>query len=115
MNLISASVVVIIGCIIGAFGSLYLKKGADKASPNLFKLITNYEIILGIMFYAVSVIMFIFALKGNPLSIIYPLVSTSYIWIAFFSIRFLDERMNLMKWLGIFYIVFGVVCIGIGG
>jgi len=114
MNLLLACIVVLIGSFLGALGSLYLKKGANKFSFDLFKLITNYEIIFGIIIYAISAIMFIIALKDNPLSIIYPLVSTSYIWVSILSIKFLGERMNTMKWIGIFYIILGVISIGIG-
>ena len=114
MNLLLASIVVIIACVIGAFGSLLLKKGSNNISLNLYKLIQNYYLIGGIITYMISAAMFIIALKGNPLSIMYPLVSTTYIWVVFFSIKFLGERMNTMKWMGIIYIVLGFVCIGIG-
>ncbi len=114
MNLLLASIIVIIGNFIAAFGSLFLKKGSKEFSLNPFKLIKNYQIISGIMFYAIAAIMFIIALKNNPLSILYPLVSTQYIWVAFFSVKFLGERMNSMKWMGIISIILGIVCIGIG-
>tara|TARA_Y100000034_G_scaffold136768_1_gene215569 strand:- start:7485 stop:7832 length:348 start_codon:yes stop_codon:yes gene_type:complete len=114
MNILLAAMVVIIGNFIGAFGGLFLKKGSAKFSLNPFEIIKNYYIISGIFCYAIAAIMFIIALKGNPLSILYPLVSTQYIWVAFFSVSFLDEKMNSMKWMGIIAIILGIVCIGIG-
>jgi len=58
--------------------------------------------------------MFIPALKGGDLSILYPFVSVTYVWVALLSVRFLGEKMNKFKWIGIAMIILGVSFIGIG-
>jgi len=45
---------------------------------------------------------------------LYPILSIGYVWISLFSIIFLEEKMNMDKWLGILLIIFGVVFIGFG-
>lgn len=112
MNIILAIITVVIGCIVGTVGGLFLKKGADICSLKTFMI--NKNIIAGISLYAISMILFLAALKGNPLSVLYPFVSTQYIWVALFSMKFLGEKMNTMKWAGITCIIIGVVCIGFG-
>ena len=57
---------------------------------------------------------YIFALKGADLSVLYPLVSTSYVWTVVFSQKLLGEKMNKYKWIGIAAILLGVSLIGLG-
>jgi len=106
---------VFIGTIIGSFGALYLKIGSKDISINIKKLIRNYKLILGFVFYGISSIFFIIALTGGELSVLYPLCAASYIWVCFLSMKFLNEKMNRLKWLGIITIVIGIIFIGIGG
>ncbi len=102
------------GTLIGAMGPILLKKGADAFSINLFKIIKNYNLIFGLFLYGISLIIFVIALKGGEISVLYPLVSVGYIWVCLLSIKVLKEKMNLYKWLGIIFIIFGVSLIGIG-
>ncbi|OIO63417.1 hypothetical protein COY26_04920 [Candidatus Woesearchaeota archaeon CG_4_10_14_0_2_um_filter_33_10] len=106
---------VFIGTIIGSFGALYLKIGSKDISINIKKLIRNYKLILGFVFYGISSIFFIIALTGGELSVLYPLCAASYIWVCLLSMKFLDEKMNKLKWLGIITIIIGIIFIGIGG
>jgi uncharacterized membrane protein len=53
-------------------------------------------------------------LKGGDLSILYPLVSIGYVLTCLYSVRLLKEKMNVLKWAGIFLIMLGVAFIGVG-
>ena len=106
---------VFIGTIIGSFGALYLKIGSKDFSINIKKLIRNYKLILGFVFYGISSIFFIIALTGGELSVLYPLCAASYIWVCLLSMKFLNEKMNKLKWFGIITIIIGIIFIGIGG
>jgi uncharacterized membrane protein len=59
-------------------------------------------------------LLFIPALKGGDLSVLYPFVALAYIWVSLLSVKFLGEKMNKFKWLGIALIIIGVSFIGIG-
>ncbi|PIY60044.1 hypothetical protein COY95_03845 [Candidatus Woesearchaeota archaeon CG_4_10_14_0_8_um_filter_47_5] len=100
--------------IIGAFGALYLKKGANKLSLSPKALVTNYALMLGVALYGLSTIIFIPALRLGELSLLYPFASTTYVWISLLSVRFLGEKMNGYKWAGIICILAGVTFIGAG-
>jgi len=99
------------GTIIGAFGALLLKLGSRNFVLNFKKLITNYKLFIGLFLYVVSTIPFIIAIKNAQLSILYPIVSAVYIWVALLSIKFLNEKMNKFKWAGIFTIILGIIII----
>ena len=105
---------VVFGTIVGAFGPILLKKASAKKLSSIKSLSTNYHLFGGVALYAAGTILFIPALKGGDLSVLYPFVSLSYIWISLLSVKFLGETMNKLKWLGIALIIVGVSFIGIG-
>ena len=103
---------VVLAGLLGSLGPIYLKKASDKFS---FKTIfSNYYLFLGVIFYGIGTVLFIPALKGGDLSILYPLIALTYIWVSFLSIKMLGEKMNRFKWIGILLIIIGVTFIGLG-
>jgi len=105
---------VLVATLIGAFGALFFKRGSDKVSLNFRAILFNRSLILGFIFYVMSAVVFIISLKGGEVSVLYPFVSLNYVWISLLSIKFLGEKMNKWKWLGIFLIIMGVSLIGLG-
>lgn len=105
---------VVLAAFLGSLGPIYLKKSAKDFGLNLKKLIKNYNLIIGLCFYAVGTVLFIPALRGGELSVLYPLVATTYIWVSLWSIKLLKEKMNIFKWLGLFSIIVGITFIGFG-
>jgi len=99
---------------IGAFGSIFLKLGSNKLEFRLDKILRNRELFLGLFLFVFSSVFFIIGLRGGELSVLYPLVAASYIWISFLSVKMLCEKMNKHKWAGIILIVLGVSLIGLG-
>jgi uncharacterized membrane protein len=100
--------------VIGAFAALGLKLGSGRFSLNPFRLLRNYYLIGGLAGYVGATVLGLAALRAGELSVIYPMVATVYIFVAFLSKWFLRERMNAAKWLGIACIIAGVAAIGLG-
>ena len=105
---------VISATIVGAFGPILLKKASAQKLSSVKSLAKNYELFGGVFLYAVGTILFIPALKGGDLSVLYPFVALSYIWVSLLSVKFLGEKMNKFKWMGIVLIILGVSFIGFG-
>ena len=105
-------IVVLLISIVGALGALFFKRGSAKFSLSVSGLFKNKNLIIGVVLSAITTIVFVFSLKGGELSILYPFVSTGFIWTAIFSVKFLGEGMNRYKLLGIALIVVGVSVIG---
>ena len=105
---------VLLGSLLGSLGPIMLKKATGKISFNIKEIITNYYLISGFLFYGIGTVLFIPALKGGELSVLYPLVAVTYIWVSLWSMMLLKEKMNLYKWTGIFLVILGVVFIGLG-
>jgi len=109
-----AALFVMLAAFMGSFGSVYFKKAANKLEFTVKALSKNYDLMKGLLIYGMSTIVYIIGIKGGELSVLFPLVSTGYIWICFLSMRYLGERMNVLKWAGIAAIVTGVTLIGLG-
>ena len=93
---------------------LFYKYGSETLQFNFLSIITNINLIIGILLYAVGGTILILSFRGGEVSVLYPIIATSYIWVSFLSIYFLNENMNFFKWLGIFIIMAGIVLIGYG-
>ena len=68
----------------------------------------DFKILLGLCLYLISALLYIFSLKKIELSIAYPTVAISYIFIIFLSNYFFGESITFYKLLGCLLIVFGV-------
>jgi drug/metabolite transporter (DMT)-like permease len=109
----------VIATIIGSIGSLFLKKGSKEFHLNfkigIFRFIKdvlyNWNIILGVSLYFIGTIIFIYLLRNEELSVLYPLTSLSYIFVTILSFYILKEKINFYKLLGIFCIIGGVVLV----
>jgi len=109
-----SAALVLLAAFIGSFGSLYFKRGADRLKFNLKAVLGNYDLLKGVLVYGASTIFYVVGLKGGELSVLFPLVSTGYIWVCLISVRLLGERMNALKWAGIASIILGASLIGLG-
>jgi drug/metabolite transporter (DMT)-like permease len=96
---------------IGSIGQLEFKRGADSLQFDIRSLLTNYHLILAISIYMISTALYVYALNKEQLSILYPVIATSYIWTLFFSKIFLNEQVGLISWAGVCFIIIGVTLI----
>ena len=71
----------------------------------------NKNLMIGVGLFCLSSVFYVGAMKYGELSLLYPITSLSYIWISLLSVKFLGERMNRYKWLGILLIIIGVALI----
>jgi drug/metabolite transporter (DMT)-like permease len=96
---------------IGSIGQLEFKQGANNLQFDIKLLLTNYHLIAGVAVYALSTVFYVYALNKENLSILYPIIATSYIWTLIFSKIFLKEPVGLTSWAGVFFILLGVALI----
>src|SRR5437868_2985720 len=106
------------GVFLNAGAQLLLKAGTNATGVlsleagnwmrTLWMMGTQIHFILGIVLYAVSVIVWIFGLSRVPVSVAYPMLSIGYIVNAVFAHYLFGETVSLTRWLGIGFIVVGV-------
>ena len=54
------------------------------------------------------------ALRQGHLSVLYPIIALTYVWVTILSPMFFADRLNPFKVAGVTLIVFGVSLIGMG-
>ncbi len=105
---LSAIILVIFCTIFTATGQILWKLGVKNLELSFLGLITNYPLILGFVSYGVGTVLLVVALKYGELSVLYPFIALSFIWVGFMSVAFLGEVMTFFKWMAILLIIGGV-------
>ena len=111
MTQLWAIFVVLIAAVLGAIAQLNLKIGSEHLTFNIKKLLKNKYFYIGVILYGISTVMFILSLKGGELTVLYPLIATSYIWATILAKKILKEDINIYKWIGVTLIIVGVIFI----
>ena len=106
--------IVVASTAITATAQIFYKIAADKITLDLTTILTNWQLFTGLFLYGIAAVMLILALKYGELSILYPIISLSFVWVNILSMKFLGELIPLIKWLGIVFIIIGVSFIGFG-
>lgn len=101
------TIILLIMTLLGAFGSLLLKKAAESMSGINRKFIVFF--LCGGFLYFFGALLNIYLLQKLPYSLVYPLTSITYIWTVIISTIFLSERITARKIAGVGLIVFGAL------
>ncbi|MFH0875962.1 MAG: EamA family transporter [archaeon] len=97
-----------------SIGQLFLKTGMNTFKLDFFSLLTNYNLIIGGTSYLAGAAILLVALKNSDLSIAYPMVSLSFVWVFILSFIFLREAITTSKMTGLALIFCGIFSIGVG-
>ncbi len=109
-----AALLVLFTTLLTSSAQILWKLGSKTLAFDPVSILTNYYFIGGILIYLVAGSLLIFSLRGGEVSVLYPIIATSYIWVSLLSSRFLNEQMNFFKWLGVLAIIAGIASIGFG-
>jgi drug/metabolite transporter (DMT)-like permease len=111
---ISSMAWVVLGSLIGSLGAVGLKAGTQHLEMNLRSLFSNWRLGAGVAAYVLSSVFFVFGLRQGELSVLYPLVSLSYVWTVFWSKTFFGESITRAKIISLLLILIGVGLLGLG-
>ena len=111
-----AVLLVVVCTFLGAAAQILMKLGADhgKAHPGLAGMITNPVLIAGYALYAVVTVLIVVAFKDGELSVLYPILSLSYLWVTVLSFFIFHDTLNAYKLIGVGVIICGVAVLGRG-
>jgi len=94
-------------------GQILWKLGINKVVTLMD--VFNLPLVLGFLFYGISALVLVIAFKHGELSVLYPILATSYVWVGILShFIFKTDSLNVYKSAGIGLIVLGVSLIGWG-
>ena len=115
------SLILVFCCtIIGAIAQLLIKAGAPKIGVHATVLATalgavfDIPLMGGLCLYGLSAILLVLALRDGDLSMIYPVIALTFVWVTILSAVVIGEAMTPYKVGGIATIVAGVGVLGLG-
>ena len=115
------SIALVVFCtFIGAAAQMLMKIGAKNLPPvsvtamlgNPLIILSDIPLLGGLSCYGVFTLLLIFALRDGELSVIYPVIALTYVWVTFLSIVIFHETLNPFKACGVVVIVLGVAILG---
>lgn len=104
----------VICTLITAAGQIFLKLAADNFSPDLSLVFKNYYLMAALILYAIGLVIMTLCYKYGELSVLYPIISLSFIWVSLLSFFWLGESLNAFKIGGVVLTVLGVSFVGKG-
>lgn len=94
-------------------GQVFLKFALQKMRPFSWtwdfwgSLLVNWQLAAcGLCFLAAS-LLWMYMIKGYPLSVAYPLISLSYVFGMIAAIVFFHEDVSITRWIGVGFIMVG--------
>ena len=112
---------ILFGVLLNAAAQIVLKQGMrtigsfaftlDNLIPVGIRVGSNPFVLLGIGFYGISVVVWLMVLSRVDVSYAYPMLSIGYIVAALAGKLFFGEPVDVVRWLGILTICFGVYLI----
>jgi multidrug transporter EmrE-like cation transporter len=101
--------------VFGAAAQMLMKMALGHLShPGLLAYITSVPLLAGYFLYGMNTVLMIFALRDGELSILWPIIALTYVWVAILSALFFRESLNFFKLFGIALVVAGVAVMGKG-
>jgi len=109
-------VLIVAFTLLAAAAQVLFKFGTNRllGHTSLVAILTDVPLIGGLVLYGLGAAMMILALRHGELSVLYPLISLSYVWVAILSVVIFGENMNPYKIGGICVIMAGVGVMGAG-
>jgi multidrug transporter EmrE-like cation transporter len=102
--------------LLGAAAQVLMKTGANHmAHPGLLGMMTNLPLMGGYCLYGLSTVLLVVALKDGELSLLYPVIALTYVWVTALSFLIFRDDVNPWKLAGVVLIVTGVAVLGKGG
>ncbi|HME87537.1 MAG TPA: EamA family transporter [Candidatus Nanoarchaeia archaeon] len=110
----SAILFMILSALFASAGQI-LYKFAANSTHDIHTFFLNPFIYLGGLSYLSGMVFMIKALRRGELSVVYPVLATSFVWVSLLSpVFFSTDSMSLDKWIGVAIIIIGVSLVGKG-
>ncbi len=101
------SVLIVVACtLMGAAAQVLLKLGASQLShaslvATFMSIFTVPTLFAGYCLYGIFAMLMVYALRHGELSILYPVIALTFVWVSILSAMIFHEAMNPMKIAGI--------------
>ncbi len=106
-----AIIFVVICTLLTSVAQILWKFAANTGMPEMF---LGWQLWTGFVLYAFGAAILIRSFKDGEVSVLFPIIATSYIWVTLLSNYYFQEPITHFKWLGIASIFLGITTLGVG-
>jgi multidrug transporter EmrE-like cation transporter len=109
---------VLVCTILGAAAQVLIKKGTAALGehPSMVEtaigIFTNRLLFEGYALLGLSTVLLVLALRQGELSLLYPVITLTYVWVTVLSMWIFHDSMNAYKIAGVSTIIAGVAVLG---
>lgn len=107
---------VIFIAVLASVGQVLLKIGVSRSggteqpiAARLLDAVVNPYIFVGLSIYAVCALLWLYVISRIPLSIAYPVLSLTFVFVPVFAHFFFGDVLSFKQWIGLILLVVGVV------
>jgi drug/metabolite transporter (DMT)-like permease len=106
------------GTVLSAAAQILIKLGSGALPPHAsflqtaIGMITIPKLFFGYALYGIYTVVLTLALRHGELSVLYPVIALSFVWVTIASVVVFHEDMNAAKLAGIVIIMSGVAVLG---
>jgi len=102
--------ILILALLLNAAANILMKLGSKNAEGLTFiQKFTSLPMLSGLLCFGLALVAYTKALEKFPLSIAYPVMtSTGFIVIVLFSWLVLSEKVSMVQWIGLVFLVTGI-------
>jgi drug/metabolite transporter (DMT)-like permease len=113
---------ILAACILlGGSTQVLFKMGMNSIGPledllslkTVTMILSNKYIIIGLILYGVSSVLWLVGLSMLDVSLMYPLLSLAYVVTTVLAFMVLNEPVRTTRWIGILLIILGSILVGV--
>jgi multidrug transporter EmrE-like cation transporter len=114
--------VILLSVILNAVAQIFLKMGTatlvfpekwnfGSSIATILDVATNLFIMLGLLCYGTSVVVWIYVLSNNEVSYAYPFLSIGFVLVAILGWLIFDDNLSVLRIVGIAFVCTGVALV----
>ncbi len=111
------SVALVFVCtILGAAAQVFMKIGGQQLQHfEIARVLTDLPLLAGYTLYGINTVLLMFALRDGELSMLYPVIALTYVWVTILSVILFHDLISPLKIAGIVLIMAAVIVLGRAG
>lgn len=114
MNIYVVIFITLVASLIASCAQLLFKAGLKEkigSMRDMLSILKNRRVVCGLICYVISLVVYLYALSGSPLSVVYPTFASTFVFVALLSSVFLKERVGALRAVGVAVIFLGILTV----
>jgi len=114
VNIYYVIFITLVAAILASLSQILFKTGITKrirSMQAMIALLRQKRVLLGLTGYVTSLVIYLFALSGTQLSLVYPIFASTFIFVTLLSAVLLKEKISLLRAVGVAVVFAGIIMV----